>query len=515
MGVGWSVTPGRLVLRRRRPTTAVGNLRPVPAGPLDAVVDAFVDDLTTALVRATEGLDVDAASLRRDVTNEAFNLVTAMIDADQRHTMIELEALLDAFGHRMPDTQLLMATPADLRGSTLLVDRRHWLADDSELFELLIETDTRRGTRSADRYYERSLDIAHVVASLDVMPADSELAAISAMRTRLLAGLRRRGLEPGSPLPGHRGDGSPTSPADAAARDADAAQQDRAEEEAAAAAETADQDPPARPLEELLAELDELIGLSEVKARVHLVADMLEVQRLRAERGLPTIETSHHLVFTGNPGTGKTTVARLLAQIYRTLGVVQRGHLVETDRSGMVAGYVGQTAPLVTKVFDEADEGMLFIDEAYTLSRGREEDFGREAIDQIVKLMEDRRDRVVLVVAGYPEEMEAFLSSNPGLRSRFPTVIDFPDYSTEEIVRIVDSIGAKQRYVLDDAARAKLAGVLDATPRTKGFGNARVGRNLYEAAITRHASRVMRLTERSDEVLTTLAADDVPDAVDP
>jgi replication-associated recombination protein RarA len=490
----------------------MGNLRPVPAGPLDAVVDPFVDDLTTALAQATEGLDVDVDSLRRDVTNEAFNLVTAMIDADQRHTMVELEALLDAFGHRMPDTQLLMATPADLRGSSLLVERRNWLAADSELFELLVETDTRRGTRFADRYYERSLDIAHVVASLDVMPADSELAAISALRTRLLAGLRRRGLEPVTPLPGHGGDGSGTDAADAAARPADAAQHDKGAE---AATQTADEDPPARPLEELLAELDGLIGLAEVKARVHLVADMLEVQRLRAERDLPTIETSHHLVFTGNPGTGKTTVARLLAQIYRTLGVVQRGHLVETDRSGMVAGYVGQTAPLVTKVFDEADEGMLFIDEAYALSRGREEDFGREAIDQIVKLMEDRRDRVVLVVAGYPEEMEAFLSTNPGLRSRFPTVIDFPDYSTEEIVQIVDSIGAKQRYVLDDDARAKLTDVLDATPRTKGFGNARVGRNLYEAAITRHASRVMRMGERSDEVLTTLTADDVADAVDP
>jgi replication-associated recombination protein RarA len=490
----------------------MGNLRPVPAGPLDAVVDPFVDDLTTALAQATEGLDVDVDSLRRDVTNEAFNLVTAMIDADQRHTMVELEALLDAFGHRMPDTQLLMATPADLRGSSLLVERRNWLAADSELFELLVETDTRRGTRFADRYYERSLDIAHVVASLDVMPADSELAAISALRTRLLAGLRRRGLEPVTPLPGHGGDGPGTDAADAAARPADAAQHDKGAE---AATRTADEDPPARPLEELLAELDGLIGLAEVKARVHLVADMLEVQRLRAERDLPTIETSHHLVFTGNPGTGKTTVARLLAQIYRTLGVVQRGHLVETDRSGMVAGYVGQTAPLVTKVFDEADEGMLFIDEAYALSRGREEDFGREAIDQIVKLMEDRRDRVVLVVAGYPEEMEAFLSTNPGLRSRFPTVIDFPDYSTEEIVQIVDSIGAKQRYVLDDDARAKLTDVLDATPRTKGFGNARVGRNLYEAAITRHASRVMRMGERSDEVLTTLTADDVADAVDP
>jgi Holliday junction resolvasome RuvABC ATP-dependent DNA helicase subunit len=266
---------------------------------------------------------------------------------------------------------------------------------------------------------------------------------------------------------------------------------------------------------EILQELREMTGLASVKQEINSHINTLKVSALRRAAGLAEIQTTNHMVFTGNPGTGKTTVARLLAQIYRTLGVVQRGHLVETDRSGMVAGYVGQTAPLVTKVFDEADEGMLFIDEAYALSRGREEDFGREAIDQIVKLMEDRRDRVVLVVAGYPEEMEAFLSTNPGLRSRFPTVIDFPDYSTEEIVQIVDSIGAKQRYVLDDDARAKLTDVLDATPRTKGFGNARVGRNLYEAAITRHASRVMRMGERSDEVLTTLTADDVADAVDP
>lgn len=462
------------------------------ARPLDAVVGAFVDDVTDALAAATDGVDgVDPESLRRDVTNEAFNLCTAMIDADERHTVLELESLIDAFGHRMRDTQLLLATPADLRGSSLVVDRRHWLADDSELFELLVETDTRRGTRGADRYYERALDLAHVVASLDVMPADSELAAISALRTRLLAGLRRRGTL------------------------AQATSGERAAEEEEGHGDEPVEDPPARPLEELLAELDELIGLDEVKARVHLVADMLEVQRLRAERGLPTIETSHHLVFTGNPGTGKTTVARLLAQIYRTLGVVARGHLVETDRAGLVAGYVGQTAPLVTKVFDEADEGMLFIDEAYTLSRGTEADFGREAIDQIVKLMEDRRDRVVLVVAGYPAEMEQFLSTNPGLRSRFPTVIDFPDYTTEQIVQIVDSIGAKQQYELDDAAREKLTRVLDATPRTKGFGNARVGRNLYEAAIVRHASRVMRLEERTDEVLSTLTADDVPDGVDP
>ena len=311
------------------------------------------------------------------------------------------------------------------RGSSLVVDRRTWLDEDSELFAILVAADRRDDMDLAQRYYDRALDIAHVVASLDVVPSHAELAGISRLRTRLLAGLRHRGAGTGrEPAHGARAvepdrqdpDRDADQGSDATGGVATAADAARAE----ADAEAAEHDPPARPLEELLAELDELIGLDEVKARVHLVADTLEVQRLRAERDLPTIETSHHLVFTGNPGTGKTTVARLLAQIYRTLGVVERGHLVETDRSGSVAGFVGQTAPMVTARFDEADEGMLFIDEAYTLSWGTQSDFGREAIDQIAKLMEDRRDRVVLVVAGYPAEMQEFLSTNPGLRSRSP-----------------------------------------------------------------------------------------------
>ena len=451
---------------------------------------SFVDDVADALVSATEALeDVDPDGLRQAATVEAFNLSVAMIDADRRHTDDELDALIDAFGHRMPDTQLLLATPETLRGGSLVAGTRRWLEQDSELFGILTDADARDGSDLAVRYYERALDIAHVVASLDVVPAQAELEAISRLRNRLLAGLRRRPgrtAAPSSPQPS----AAPTGPAQA---------------------EPPPEDPPARPLEELLTELDELVGLNDVKARVHLVADFLYVQRLRAERGLRTLDTSHHLVFTGNPGTGKTTVARLLAQIYRTLGVVARGHLVETDRSGMVAGFVGQTAPLVTAKFDEADEGMLFIDEAYTLARGNENDFGREAIDQIVKLMEDRRDRVVLVVAGYPVEMEDFLSTNPGRRARFPTVIDFPDYSTEELMAIVGLIGRKQQYELDEAGREKFRRVLDAIPRTKGFGNARVARNLFEATVNRHASRIRRLEQHTDEDLTTLTAADVPD----
>ncbi len=467
-------------------------------GPLDVVVGAFIDDVTGALDDATRSVaGVDRTRFRDDVTTEAFNLTTAVIDADERHTDEELNGLIDAFGPRLADSQLLLATADQLRGSTLVAGRRRWLDLDSELFGILVDADRRNGTRLADRYYERSLDIAHVVASLDVMPARAELQAIAALRSRLLAGLRRRDPDasrlPSAPPESATGTPSPSAPT---------------------AATAADQ--PARPLEELLAELDELVGLDAVKARVHLVADFLRVQQLRAERHLPTVDTSHHLVFTGNPGTGKTTVARLLAQIYRTLGVVDRGHLVEMDRSALVAGYVGQTAPMVTAVFDRADEGMLFIDEAYTLARGGENDFGREAIDQIVKLMEDRRDRVVLVVAGYPGEMDGFLNANPGLRSRFPTVIDFPDYTTDELVpHRQQHRGQAALRARRPRREAKLRAVFDAAPRTKGFGNARVARNLFEAAINRHAGRVMKLADPpSEQDLTTLEPEDLPDAVE-
>jgi len=247
-----------------------------------------------------------------------------------------------------------------------------------------------------------------------------------------------------------------------------------------------------------------------VKASVRQLTNLLQVQQLRASHELPILDTSLHLVFSGNPGTGKTTVARLLARIYRALDVLSKGQLVEADRSQLVAGYVGQTAIKTRAVVEQAIGGMLLIDEAYALARGGENDFGREAIDTLVKLMEDHRDDLAVVAAGYTDEMAAFIASNPGLRSRFTRTIGFADYTDDELVEIFIRMGESSQYHPTDGAIARLRTILAATPRDKGFGNARFIRNLFEAAVSNQASRLVHVDEPDPEQLTTLVADDLP-----
>lgn len=442
----------------------------------------FVDRVAAALESLNQvGPHVDADRWRHDAALEAFNLVCGLVAIDGRVTDDELWEVLAAFGPLL-ETRLAGATPDALRASGLVDAQRGFTAAPSALFEVLLAADAQHGTTHARAYYDGAVELAFAVAAFDLHTSETELVAIERFRGMLLAAIQamETDKQPAT-TPGTR---APTSapPTNAAGR----------------------------PIDELLAELDELVGLDGVKHEVKLVTNLLRVQRIRADRGLPVLEQSRHLIFTGNPGTGKTTVARLLAQIYRTLGVVARGHLVETDRAGLVAGYVGQTAPLVTARFDEADEGVLLIDEAYALVRGGERDFGREAIDTIVKLIEDRRDRIVVVMAGYPDEMDELIDANPGLRSRFPKVIHFPDYSTDELLAIIDGLGERGGYHLDPGGRSRARAWLDAVPRDKGFGNGRTARNLFEHAVATQATRLVAVEHPSDEELTTLVADDIP-----
>ncbi len=446
----------------------------------------FIESVTAALTEISTGVTgVRTEKLGQDAALEAFNLVCGLVAIDRTVSDDELWEVLGAFGPLL-ETQLAGATPQALRASGLVDAQRGFADQPSAMFDVLLAADQRSTSSHARTYYTAAVEIAFAVAAIDLHTSETELEAIERFRGMLLGAIeemeqaRRPAVAVGTTSPATP---KPTPPGD---------------------------DPPARPIDELLAELDALVGLAGVKHEVKLVTNLIRVQKIREERGLPVLDQSRHLIFTGNPGTGKTTVARLLAQIYRSLGVVERGHLVETDRAGLVAGYVGQTAPLVQARFDEADQGVLLVDEAYSLVRGGERDFGREAIDTIVKLIEDRRDRIVVVMAGYPDEMEELIASNPGLRSRFPKVVHFPDYSTDDLLLIMDSLGEKGGYHLDPGARERARIWLDSITRDKGFGNGRTARNLFEHAVSTQAMRLAPVATPTDDQLTTLVADDIP-----
>ena len=258
-------------------------------------------------------------------------------------------------------------------------------------------------------------------------------------------------------------------------------------------------------------ELDDLIGLESVKKEVRSLANFVRLQKQREQQGLKNAKVSYHLVFYGSPGTGKTTVARIVGRIYKDLGVLKRGHTVETDRAGLVGEYVGQTGPKTDTVITKALDGVLFIDEAYSLVPEGNKDYGQEVISTLLKRMEDYRDRLVVIVAGYKDEMQRFIGSNPGLQSHFNRYIDFPDYTASELVDIFKMYMKKNEYTLapgaEDFAGQQFQTVIDRGDRN--FGNARFARNVFEKAIQAQANRLAGQTGLSKAQLSELTIEDL------
>ncbi len=263
-------------------------------------------------------------------------------------------------------------------------------------------------------------------------------------------------------------------------------------------------------LEQAMQQLDQLVGLENVKKFIYEIYAWLYVTKKRQEMGLRTVPQTLHMIFKGNPGTGKTTVARILGHMFREIGILEKGHLVEVERGDLVGEYIGHTAIKTREIVKKALGGVLFIDEAYSLARGGDKDFGKEAIDCLVKAMEDYREQFILILAGYPREMEYFLNTNPGLPSRFPIILTFNNYTIAELLLIADLMVKEREYKMTLAARSKLRQLLEEEKRYNptNFSNARLVRNLIEQAIREHAVRLINSDLPSKEDLMTLTAED-------
>ncbi|MUG94546.1 AAA family ATPase [Scytonema sp. UIC 10036] len=266
-------------------------------------------------------------------------------------------------------------------------------------------------------------------------------------------------------------------------------------------------------LEMTLDTLNNLVGMQNIKDEINTLINFLQIQKLRQEKGLANIYITLHSVFCGPPGTGKTTVARLMGEIYKQLGILSKGHVIETDRAGLIAGYVGQTAKKVDELVEAALDGVLFIDEAYALKpKDPKNDFGQEAIDTLLKRMEDYRDRLVVIVAGYNDEMSRFMDANPGLKSRFNKYFYFDDYKPNELLTIFEKICDRNHFLLSEKSKDTLLNKFTYLYRSRDskFGNGRLVRNIFEKTVERQANRLVKLSGISKEMMMTIVPEDIP-----
>ena len=474
---------------------------------LGVAVREMVERIRPAVLTWPEARGADPDGVTAGLRTEARRIAAAFVAADGRLNDRQLIAMRTTFGPG--DTELANGPLTNLRTTDVITRDADFTLQASPLFLQLVAYDRSHGTSTAWAYYEAALGVAHAVCALADIPTRDALGALDRYRSMLLDSLRASCIVRPEP-PETLDEWQAHAPSGSSPGTTGAGEVDRWHDAAALGGLPGEEPAVAPTLDGLLEELEELVGLADVKTEVRLIVNLTRVEKMRRDHSLPVPERSRHLVFVGNPGTGKTTVARLLSRIYGVLGVLAKGHLVETDRSGLVAGYVGQTAIRVQETVTSALGGTLFIDEAYSLAAGGAQDFGAEAVATLLKLMEDRRDEVVVVAAGYPEPMERFLDSNPGLRSRFPKTIVFPDYSTDDLVRIFASIGDDQRYIAAPEALNLVRAFFDSQERGPTFGNARLARNLFEASVARHATRVVEIGTPTTDDLSSLRPDDIP-----